>query len=180
MDLCDPDELATLAKAGDLAAIDRMTRCFGDRLMRVARRSCRSEVEAEDAVQDALLSAATHLDQFRGDGRIDSWLSRMVVTACGRLRRGQKNDAGLHSTEVELLAEGSPELEAARIELAGKLVEAMSALDARDRSLIILADVEGWKANEVAERVGMTHGAVRTRLSRARRRLREELSAAGV
>lgn len=180
MDLCDPDELAVLANRGDLAAIDRMTRCFGDRLMRVARRSCRDEVDAEDAVQDALLSAATNLEQFRGDGRIDSWLSRMVVTACGRMRRGRKNDPGWHDRETEPLAEGSPELEANRLELAEHLVAAMESLDARDRSLIILADVEGWKANEVAERVGMTHGAVRTRLSRARKKLREELSAAGV
>jgi len=179
-DLCDPVDLAALAKAGDLEAVERMTRCFGDKLMRVARKTCRTEAEAEDAVQDALVSAAEHLTDYRGEGRVDSWLSRMVVTACGRMRRGRKNDPAWHDAEAEPSGGDDPVRGAERLELASALRKAMGKLSPRDQALIILADVEGWKANEVADKLGMTHSAVRTRLSRARRKLREDLVGAGV
>src|SRR5262245_46988175 len=54
-DACDPAALAELVKRGDVAALDRMTRCYGDRLLRAGRRHCRTAEEAEDAVQDTLL-----------------------------------------------------------------------------------------------------------------------------
>ncbi len=176
---CDPDELARRAKAGDLATVDLMTRCFSDRLMAVGRRRCRTESEAEDAVQDALVAAIEHLDSFRGDGRIDAWLSTLVARACGRLRRGRKNDPAWHTTDaIPLDPDADPELAAARAELAGAIAAAMDCLQPMDRALVILSDVQGWKGPELAARVDLKPDAVRARLSRARKKLRSALSEA--
>lgn len=65
---CDPAEIAALMRDGDLTALDRLTRCQGERLLAVGRRYCRNEEDARDAVQDALLTAGAHLADYRGEG----------------------------------------------------------------------------------------------------------------
>jgi len=182
---CDPDELVRLLKAGDVEALDHITRCFGDRLMAEARRRCRTDEEAEDALQDVALSAWRYGPGFRGEGQVERWLVRLVATACNRLRRGMKRDASLHIpdhiADAELLAEeDSPERLTARAQLAEALAEALLALPPRDRAILLLADGQGWTGPEIAEALSMTPGAVRSRLSRAHARLREALDAGGL
>lgn len=167
-----------MMREGDIQALDRMSRCFGDRLFAVGRRYCGDEDRARDAMQDALLAAGTNMQGFRGDGSVEGWLVRMVVNFCHRMRRGRKNDPAWHAEAQDDLLDGggdTPEEEAARGELMMKLADALAALDPRDRTLLLLADGEGWKAPEIAESVDMTPAAVRTRLSRARRKLRADL-----
>ena len=178
---CDPSELVELMKAGDLEALDRMSRCYGDRLVEVGRRYCRTTEDADEAVQDTYIQASRHLQRFRGEGSVEGWLVRMVINACRQKARGRKNNANLHTTEAVLPADSSgPEALAGRGELAEALGNALLTLSADDRTLVLLSDAEGWTGPEIAERTGMTHGAVRTRLSRARRRLRETLGEIGV
>jgi RNA polymerase sigma-70 factor (ECF subfamily) len=174
--LCDADEIAALLKDGDLEGLDRATRCYGDRLLSAAQHYCRDETEADDAVQDALLGAWRYGAGFRGEGRIDRWLVRLVASACSRMRRGLKNDRRIHIPEARLLDEDTPELLTARSELAKTLAEALLELSATDRAIVILADGQGFKGPEIAKKLGMTPGAVRSRLSRAHARLRERLA----
>jgi len=168
-----------MVRAGEIEALDRMTRCYGERLLTVGRRYCRDEDRAQDAVQDALLSAGEHLEDFRGDGSLEGWLVRMVANACHRMRRGRKNDPKWNAELDELGAPpaevDSPEQGALRGELAVALGDALLRLEPKDRALLLLSDGEGWKAPELAESLDMSPGALRTRLSRARKRLREEL-----
>lgn len=176
VDRCDRDELLRLMRAGDLVALDRMTRCYGERLIATGRRHCRGEEEARDAVQDALLAAGEHLQDYRAEGSVEGWLVRMVIRACGRQRRGRKNDPLLHVREASLTsAAASPEQLAARGELAIALGEALGALSPTDRLIVLLAEGEDWTGPEISAELGLTPGAVRSRLSRARRRLRERL-----
>lgn len=176
--LCDSDELVALLRSGDPQVLDRVTRCYGDQLLAAARRTCRREEDAQDAVQDAALGAWKYGPGFRGEGRVDRWLVRLVATACNRMRRGMKNDTARHTSEVELADDdASPEVLAARAELAAVLGVALSELPARDRGILILADAQGWTGPEIAAALDMTPGAVRTRLSRTHRALRERLSA---
>ena len=130
------------------------------------------------------------LADFRGDGSVEGWLVTMVANFCRRMRRGRKNDPTLH---VEFDAEShgvgsasalssgspgrppSPEHDMARGQLLKILSRALVQLDSQDRVLVLLSDAEGWKAPEIAEALDMTPGNVRTRLSRARKRLREHL-----
>jgi RNA polymerase sigma-70 factor (ECF subfamily) len=178
--LCNADELAELARSGDTEVLDRATRCFGQRLLAIGKRHCQNDSDAEDAVQDALTNAGAHLEDWRGEGKLESWLGRIVVNACRRMRRGRKNDPTTHVRDAELTTgEPHPELRMARSELAETLSQALLSLGPTDRAIVLLSDVEGWKGPEIAERLEMSHGSVRTRLSRARARLREELQQSG-
>jgi RNA polymerase sigma-70 factor (ECF subfamily) len=160
--LCDSGKLVALMRSGDMEALDRITRCFGERLLGVGRRYCRSEEEAQDAVQDAMVSAGEHLRDFRGEGTVEGWLVRMVANACHRMRRGRKNDPTLHDA-----------LEFGQMsEILGQVLDELPALD---RVIVMLAEAEDWTGPEIADKLGMTPGAVRTRLSRARTRVRSAM-----
>lgn len=178
-DRCDPETLAGLVRRGDREGLDRITRCYGDRLMRAARQRCRTEVEAEDAVQDTLLIAAREGSSFRGEGSLEGWLVRIVASACRRLGRGIKNDVARHDSDFELMSLGeSPERTASRHEVAALLEQVLLELNPTDRLLLLLAEVEGTKGAELAHATGLSHDQVRTRLSRLRKRLRAVLASA--
>jgi RNA polymerase sigma-70 factor (ECF subfamily) len=172
---CDPDRLTALVRAGDPEALERITRCYGDRLLAAGRRHCRTTDEARDAVQDALVVAATRLDSFRGDGSLEGWLVRIVASACRRMSRGQKNDPALHDGDAELATTTTPEADAARNELGDALARALLELDPEDRLVVLLSEADGFDAPEIARRIGSSPGAVRTRLTRLRQRLRASL-----
>jgi len=175
---CDPDVLLRLVEGGDMEALDRITRCYGARLMAIGRRQCESEDRAEDAVQDALEAAANHLDSFRGEGSLENWLARMVTNACRRMQRGRKGNAALHTEFGEESDEGlaGPEELVATQRLGEELVSALGVLTPQDRAIVLLAEVNGWKGPEIAKSLGLSPGQVRTRLSRSRGQLRTQLA----
>jgi RNA polymerase sigma factor (sigma-70 family) len=180
---CHPDLIVRLVQAGDLAALDRISRCYGAHLLAVGRRVCGDDERARDAVQDALLAAGQNLDQFRGDGSVEGWLVRMVANACKSWRRGRKDDPAWHAPlDDEQPACGGggerPDDAAARSELAGALRAALLGLSPLDRAILLLTEVDGWRPSEVARQLEVSPESVRARLSRMRRRLRSQLAAA--
>lgn len=177
--LCDPAEIAEQMRAGDLDALDRVTRCYGERLLAVGRRACRDDDAARDAVQDALLAAGEHLEDLRDVSSPEGWLVRLVTNACHRMRRGRKNDPALHrdAADVPLGGAGpSPEVLAGRGQLVEALGEALIALSPTDRAVVLLAEAEGWRAPEIGAHLGLTPAAVRKRKSRALATLRPALA----
>lgn len=175
-DRCDPERLLELVRTRDALALDQITRCYGARLFGAGRRHCRTTTEAEDAVQDALLFATTELDEFRGEGSLEGYLVRVVARACRRLSRGQKNDPALHSTDAPLIESAdSPETAAARHELSAELETLLLALEPVDRAVLLLAELEDYTAVEIGQELALSPGAVRTRLTRLRKRLRGSL-----
>jgi RNA polymerase sigma-70 factor, ECF subfamily len=164
-----------LVRQGSADALDQITRCYSQRLLAAGRRHCRTSSEAEDAVQDALLSAAETLPRLRSDGSLESFLVKVVASACRRIGRGQKNAAELHDSEHELSAAGNPEQDAARRELGDLLERTLLDLSPEDRSIVLLAELEDFSAAEIGAELGLTDGAVRTRLSRLRARLVDAL-----
>lgn len=175
--VCNPERLIALVRRAEPGALEDLTRCYGERLLAAGKRHCRTRTEAEDAVQDTLLFAVQGLDSFRGDGSLEGFLARTVARACRRLSRGQKNDAAAHDVELELPAtEASPEARAAEAELGAALEGLLLNLEPRDRAILLLAELDGYTAAEIGERLGLTAGAVRTRLTRCRQRLRMGLA----
>jgi RNA polymerase sigma-70 factor (ECF subfamily) len=181
--VCSPAEILDRMRSGDVQVLENLTRCYGQRLIAVGRRHCAER--AEDAVQDALLNAGRNLASFRGEGSLEGWLVRLVANACHRMRRGRKNDPGRHASfdelpPVDLSLEGaasqSPEVRALQGEWARALGAALLELPAKDRMILLLSDAEDWKGPEIAAELGMTPEAVRTRLSRVRRRMRARLA----
>ena len=174
--LCDPQEMIERIQSGDPESLERITRCYAARLVSVGHRVCGNPVDADDVVQDALLSAGLHLKDYRGEGSIEGWLVRMVTNACHRIRRGRKNDPMLHSSDVDVFdAADSPEDMASRGEMMDMLGRALERLSPTDRMIVLLAEADGWTGPQIAARLDMKAATVRTRLSRARRSLRIEL-----
>ena len=174
---CNADNLVRLLRAGDIQVLDSVTRCFGERLMAEAQRRCRSAHQAQDAVQDAALNAWRYGPGFRGDGSVERWLVRLVASTCNRMQRGAQNDPARHVPDDALVAEeATPEMLAARARLGEHIARALSELSAQDRAIVLLADGEGQTGPEIAQALGMTPGAVRSRLSRAHARLRPLLA----
>ena len=173
---CDADEIARMLAANDPRAVDRLARCYRGFLLGVGRCACRDAAGAEDAVQEALLSAHAHRDQFRG-GSARAWVSKMVVNACLGQRRGRKNDPDWNRPleDAEAAATGDPRRAAALGQLGEVLVEALDDLSVDDRRLLWLAAIEEARGPEIAEKLGISPEAARARLARLRRRLRARL-----
>ena len=170
---CDQERLIAQMRAGDVAALDGMMRCYGDRLVAIGRRCCRTEQEAEDAVQDALMQASAHMQDFRGEGSPLAWLSTIVANRCRRFQRGRRNDPALHTPieSAQCVFEGlTPEAEVVRQELSAQLHAALMQLNRTDRLLVLLA-AEGWTGPELSAEFGLSPAAIRSRLSRSRKRL---------
>lgn len=173
---CSPEKLASLVRDRDVRALDALVTCHGGRLMAVARRRCGNEIDAEDAVQDALLSAGKHLADWRGEGSVEGWVVRMVANACARMRRGRKNDPALHARDVDAEShDPSVERLAAEAELGERISASLATIAPIDRAILLLAEAEEWDSKRIAAEVGMTSGAVRTRLFRARNVLQRSL-----
>lgn len=177
---CAPGRIAALVKGRDATALEAIARCYLGELLGVGRCACRSAESAEDAVQEALLLAAERLDQFRGEGSVKAWLSRMVVNACRCQQRGRKNDPAwnrqLDEAAVVAAADAGPAERAAAAELAAHLARALASLGSEDRALFVASQLGGRSAADLGRELGISAVAVRARLTRIRRRLRAELA----
>lgn len=166
------DEL-TLARArrGDLRACETIYRLYQGPAYTIAFRICQCPAQAQDVLQEAFINAFKRLKQFRGDAPFWGWLRRVIVNqAISQLRR-QPEFAPVELSEYHAVSEG----EHGRIELCADLADAFAQLDPQDRSVVWLHDVEGYNHTEIAGLFGMTESFSKTRLSRARARLRELL-----
>ena len=181
-------DLVAKARAGDPEAFRAiMTRC-NQRLFRIARAVVRDEAEAEDVLQEAYTRAFGAIAGFRGEAGIATWLTRIVLNeAHGRLRRRRKT---VDLDELEIAQAGArvlsfpgmarredPEADAARAQIRRILERAVDALPEPFRLVFILREVEELSAEETAVHLNLKVETVKTRLHRARRRLRDALDA---
>ena len=177
-------DLLEAARAGSGEALEALLERHEARLYRFARRLCRHREDAEDVLQESLLAAARGLPRFRGASSLGTWLYTIARSFCIKKRRRSVFAPAEVSldTEASAAARGVADparrpdeaLEASRLETA--LERAIAALDRPYREVLLLRDVEGLSAAEVARVTGLSVAAVKTRLHRARGRLREALA----
>ncbi len=183
------DEKAYIAAAlkGDVAAFNQLVRAYQALVYRTAYRVLGDAAAAEDATQDAFVSAFRHLRDYRG-GSFKGWLLRIVTNACyDQLRAKQRRptaslDAMLVDPDnpapgADQASPESPQEHAERLELGELIQRGLAQLPPDQRMTLILADMEGFSYDQVAEAVGTNPGTVKSRLSRARAALRDFLSA---
>jgi len=165
----------TLARArrGDLDACESIFRKFNQPAYSVAYRVCQCRELAQEITQEAFITVFRKLGQFRGDAPFWGWLRRVVVNhAISSLRRAPKADP------VELQDyHGKAESASDQVGLAMDLESALAVLGAEDRTIVWLHDVEGYNHREIADLFGKTESFSKTRLSRARSKLRDLLDA---
>lgn len=174
-------ELTARLRGGDPAAFAALMRLNNRRLYRLARGILKDEGEAEEAVQEGYVRAFTHLDRFKGEASLSTWLARIVANeALGRLRRRRTTRAGApeaaDGVENGLAGSGpSPEHVAARREIRQLIERAIDTLPAPFRSVFVLRAVERLSTRETAASLGLREETVKTRLHRANRLLRAAL-----
>lgn len=158
------------------------------RLYRIARGVVRDDFEAEDVVQEAYVQAFSHLETFRGDSSLATWLSRIAINeALGRLRKERRaRDARLvpgGTTEAEIIrfpgSQGveDPERTMAQRQILRLVEQATDHLPEGFRSVFVARVIEGMSVEETAELLGLRPQTVKTRLHRARGLVRGELHA---
>lgn len=186
-DFASDADLAARIAARDPGAFESLMRQHNRRLFRVARAILRSDQDAEDAVQDAYLAAYRAIDRFRGDARLSTWLTRIVVNeAYGRLRKaGGARVIALPEvtdmSEEDVAASGeaaaeAPEQAASRAELRRLLERHIDKLPEQFRTAFVLREVEELSVEEAAAALGVPEATVRTRAHRARALLRAALA----
>ncbi|MBM3121452.1 MAG: sigma-70 family RNA polymerase sigma factor [Chloroflexi bacterium] len=174
-------------RSGDPQALAALFEAYADRIYRLALSLLRDPSAAEDIVQETFVSAMTHLDRFEGRSSLGTWLYRVGYNASLdwlRRRRDEPlppDEPGDESEAVPLprsLVEWrlTPESRQAEGEMAAELDRAIGELSESLRLVFLLRDVDELSTQETAEALGLTEGAVKVRLHRARLALREKLS----
>jgi RNA polymerase sigma-70 factor (ECF subfamily) len=185
----DENLLIQRAQQGDIHAFNDLVLVYQNRVYTAAYRIMGDEPSAADAAQEAFISAYNSLTSFRG-GSFKSWLLRIVTNACyDELRRRKRRPADsladltpedAEDPPVEFTSEDeTPEEHAQRMELSSGIEDCVRALTPEHRTLVVLRDVEDLDYSAIAEITGLELGTVKSRLSRARVRLRDCLRALG-
>ena len=172
------------AQNGDKAAMEALLLSCEKRVYNIAYRYMGNEADAWDMAQEALIKIYKNLAAFRAESTFASWVYRLTVNTClDGLRKRKKTPLLLDNTmEAALPAcedNDSPEAHALSLESRAHLQKAISALCADHKSVIILRDINGLSYEEVAECLGITMGTVKSRICRARQKLRETLKDLG-
>jgi len=180
-------ELVQRARDRDEAAIRSIMKSNNRKLYRLARGILRNDSEAEDVVQETYVLAFTHLDSFRGESGLSTWLSRIAINeALGRLRRQRPavEWTSLQPGELEnnaqiiqfpLSAVSDPEKTMAQREIQQVVEHAIDDLPEAFRIVFMTRVVEGMNVEETADILGLKPETVKTRLHRARAMLRDNV-----
>lgn len=183
----DADLLSRL-RSGDAGAFEQLIRTHGPRMLAVASRLLRCESDAADAVQEAFLAAWKSLDRFEGGSTLGTWLHRIVVNAALMKLRIVKRRSELsiesllptfqddgHRQNVQPAWSAPAEDLLQRQEMRQMIRDKVNLLPDDYRTVIMLRDIEELDTDATAEALGITPGAVKTRLHRARMALRQLL-----
>ena len=173
------DEVALLesCRRGDVAAFERLYALHGDRMKSVARNLLGRESDAEDAVQETFLKVYRGAASFRGGAALSTWMYRILVNSCYDLLRRRQRRAEDPLDSPEEVAREAASAGAGDHPLRLAIEQSLAKLAPRQRTVFLLAAVEGFSHREVAEVMDVSEGASRTLLFEAKRRLQELLGA---
>lgn len=175
-------------RAGDRAEFARLVETYSGSIYRLALRMLNNAQDAEDILQETFLKAFRHMDSFDGRAKISTWLYRIATNEALMFLRRRRPDTFSINDPFEGSDEDQeplqivdwcclPEREMMSAESRLELDRAADNLPHTLRLVFLLRDIEGLSTRETADVLSLTETAVKTRLSRARLRLREDLSA---
>lgn len=170
--------LVARARGGDGAAFETLVRRHLRAAYAVALAQLGEEADAQDAVQDAFVTALARLEECRKPDQFASWLFSIVRNRARDHRRyRQVRDAlPLDAASEASDRRADPSRDAENLELREDLLEALDTLTELQREVVLLYDVEGWSHKEIGARLGISDGSARVHLFNARRALREKLT----
>ena len=170
-------ELIDRARGRDEAALREIMQANNRRLYRLARGILRNDSEAEDVVQETYVRAFTHLDGFRGESGLSTWLSRIAINeALGRVRSARPHvELDAQIIKFPVSPAGDPERTMAQREIQRVVERAIDELPDVFRMVFVARVMEGMNIEETADLLGVKPETVKTRLHRARTMLRENV-----
>src|ERR1700682_6408146 len=181
----DEHLLVAAAKAGDAAAFEELVNRYERKIFRLTMNITRNNEDAEDSMQDAFMKAYSHLGGFQEDSRFYTWLVRIAANeALMRLRKRRPNQVSLDEPiegEDDFIPQQiedwgpSPEQRYAQTEMREILNHVIDTLEPNLRVVFVLRDLEGLSTEETAEALGISEAAVKSRLLRARLKLRHKV-----
>ncbi len=182
----DEPILVAAAQNGDISAFETLVGRYERKIFRLTQNITQNREDAEDAMQEAFLKAFEHLGEFQGNSRFYTWLVRIAVNqALMKLRKRRPNvvsldeevDTGEDMVPREVEDWGpSPEQRYEQTEMSGILSNVIGELDPSFRVVFQLRDIEELSTEETAEALGLSVPAVKSRLLRARLKLRQKLN----
>ena len=180
--ICDA-ALVSEARAGNHNAFDELCRRHSSRLLKSIRRVLQDRGDAEDALQDTLLSAFTHMNNFQDRSSVSTWMTRIAINAAlSRLRNGRGREVSIDEAGEETGPALSSVLQDRALDAESRLIhaqqeellaKAIPQLPPSLRSVLELRIQDAYSIKQIAETMGISESAVKTRLSRAYFLLRE-------
>jgi RNA polymerase sigma-70 factor (ECF subfamily) len=173
------DELRAIAQAkkGDADAFAFLVETYETSVYRLALRMCGNTHDAEEVAQEAFVAAWKGLPAFRGESKFSSWLYQLTTNAClDLLRREKRHRAAVPLDEqAELSGEDTPPRAAENAELRDTLQAALQELSDDHRQIFLLRQMRQLSYDEIGALLGLESGTVKSRLSRAKKQLRQIL-----
>ena len=175
------------ARQGDQSAFEQLVKLYEKRVLALTTRMCKNPADAEEAAQEAFLSAWQGLPFFRGDASFSTWLYRLASNACVDLlrREGRRQSAAgpsLNDEEVQLEVPDtapSPQEQAERSELRQQIEAGLQALTPDHRQVLLLREMHQLSYDEIAQTLDVDVGTVKSRINRGRKQLRNFLLRSG-
>lgn len=174
------EQCVAQARGGDASAFEELVRMYEAPVYRLALRMC-GESAADDVTQEAFLAAWRALPDFRGDCRFSTWLYRLTTNAgIDWLRREKRYRSTDDVTELELPDDApSPQEQAEQSETQSAVRRALSRLSEEHRQVLLLRYMQELDYGEIAAALDVSEGTVKSRINRAKGRLRELLAPGG-
>ena len=165
------EELVQAAQRGDPESITALVSGSYPHVRRFAQSMCGTEQDAEDATQEALIILYRKIGTLRASGALASWMFRIVANDCLRRFRLMRRR---HEPQYEVAARSAEDDVVARLE-SERVAAVIAALPCDQRSVLIMRDVRGYPGKLVADALGLSSAAMKSRLHRARATVRETL-----
>lgn len=177
-------ELIAAAKVGDERQFELLIEQCKTRAYNIALRYLHNEEDAMDALQESFIKIYRHLGSFKEGSKFDTWVYRIVVNTCNDMLR--KNNAAMTESMIRSDEEDEYTLELPdpepgpqeallRKEQAAQILEALAQLKPDQKEVIVLRDIQGFSYEEISEMLDCSMGTIKSRINRARNRLREIL-----
>jgi RNA polymerase sigma-70 factor, ECF subfamily len=185
----EPEEgqLLALAKSGQAAAFAELCRAYAKKILRAAYRITKNQEDAEDAVQDSFLKAFLHLEHFEGRSSFSTWLTRITINSALMILRRRRNSSEIPVEDsvdsgtvgrCQRIADSAPDPEKHYLaQERERLVQrAIRSLRPNIRGVLEMHHFQDYSVEEIVRVMGISLGAVKLRLFRARKALRRALS----
>ena len=174
-----PDAIIERARNGDAAAFDQLMMAHQQRVMATAWRMLGNREDARDAAQEVFLRLYKHLHKYDPQQDFSGWLYRIIINVCRDAARKRKNNHSSFEAETkaghlsELMSNDNSEHAAIKSEQHAIVMKALSTLTEKERTVIVLRDLEGLSTAEVAQILGSSPTTIRSQISTARTKIKQ-------